>query len=74
MSQPTIIDSLGLPPLARVADLSPAIRMSRSQIWALTAKGLFPKPVKISARCTAWRRTDVERWLAARVAESGGQP
>jgi prophage regulatory protein len=74
MSEPIPVDSLGLPPLCRVADLSPAIRMSRSQIWSLTAQGRFPKPVKISTRCTAWRRADVERWLAAKVLESGGQP
>lgn len=74
MSKPSVIDSLGLPPLARVAKLSPALGMSESQIWALTAKGLFPKPVKLSRRCTAWRRADVERWLAIRITESGGQP
>ena len=73
MSEPYVIDFLGLPPLARVAQLSPAISISESQIWALTAKGLFPKPIKLSRRCTAWRRVDVERWLAARVAESEGQ-
>lgn len=74
MSEPYVIDSLGLPPLARVAQLSSVIGISESQIWALAAKGLFPKPVKLSRRCTAWRRADVERWLAIRITESGGQP
>jgi prophage regulatory protein len=65
---------LDLPPLCRVADLVPALRISRSTIWSLAATGGFPRPVKLTKGCTAWRRADVERWLAARVADSEGQP
>lgn len=33
---------------------------SRSQLWALVKKGEFPAPVKLSERCSAWRRGDLK--------------
>jgi prophage regulatory protein len=32
--------------------------------------GKFPKPVRISERCVAWIASEVESWLADRIAAS----
>lgn len=37
-----------------------AIPVSRSKWWAGVATGEYPKPVKLSERCTAWRRSDID--------------
>lgn len=34
--------------------------VSRSQLWSMVKNGSFPKPVKLSARCTAWRMQDLQ--------------
>lgn len=48
----------------------PAVRewtgLSRSSIYAMTAAGTFPKPVKLGARAVGWRESDLAAWLEAR--------
>ena len=34
-----------------------------STLWRWVNAGTFPKPVKLSARVTAWRCEDVRLWL-----------
>lgn len=45
--------------------------VSRSHWWAGVREGRFPKPVKLSDRCTAWRAEDI-RDLISRVAAARG--
>lgn len=40
------------------------IPVSRSSWWAGCRTGKFPAPVKLSARITAWRRSDIESFVA----------
>lgn len=40
------------------------IGASRSWPWKLTRAGRFPKPIKLSARCTRWRLSDIRAWMA----------
>jgi prophage regulatory protein len=46
------------------------IGISRSTLWAWTREGKFPPPVKIGPRAVGWRSTEVDAWIAERVAES----
>lgn len=39
------------------------IGASRSWPWKLARDGKFPQPVKLSARCTRWRLSDVRAWM-----------
>lgn len=39
--------------------------VSRSTWWAGVRDGRFPKPVKLSARCTAWRAEDIRALIEA---------
>lgn len=43
----------------RLNQVLEVIPVSRSTWWAGVKDGRFPKPVKLSPRCTAWRAKDV---------------
>ncbi len=45
-----------------------------STIWGWVKSGTFPKPIKLSANCTAWDAAQVEAWAQSRIAESRTQP
>ena len=40
---------------------------SRSRIYALAAKGDFPKPRKIGERAAAWLESEINQWVAQRA-------
>lgn len=44
--------------------------LSRSQRHRLMAAGLFPKKIEITPGRTAWLESDIDAWIAARVAAS----
>ncbi|KTC93373.1 phage transcriptional regulator AlpA [Legionella cincinnatiensis] len=39
--------------------------VSRSAFWAGVKSGKYPRPYKLSARCTAWRAEDIHALLAS---------
>ena len=50
--------------------------MGQSSWWRLVAQGVAPQPVKIGARFTAWRASDVLNFIeqvAAGAFEQGGR-
>jgi prophage regulatory protein len=55
----------------------PAVRartgLSRSTIYQRAAKGGFPKPILLGERAVGWIESEVEEWLAARIAASRSQ-
>ncbi|WP_354288188.1 AlpA family phage regulatory protein [Sphingomonas sp. UYEF23] len=40
--------------------------ISRSQLYALMARGHFPRAVKLSVRMVGWNRDAVEQWILSR--------
>lgn len=42
--------------------------LSKSTIWKRAGEGTFPKPVKLSDRCTAWVESEVDQWAHALIA------
>lgn len=40
--------------------------LSRSALYDLMSKGLFPRAVKLTAKSVAWREDDIANWLASR--------
>lgn len=42
-------------------------------LYALMAKGEFPKPIKLGERAVGWLESDIERWQAERIAERDGK-
>lgn len=46
------------------------LRMSRSSLYRSIADGTFPKPIKFGGK-NGWLRSDVEQYLADRIAARG---
>lgn len=44
--------------------------LPKSSLYALIAKGDFPKPIKIGARAVGWLDADVNDWIEKQVAAS----
>ena len=40
--------------------------LSRSTIYDLMAKGLFPRPVRLTGKAVAWPESVIAEWLAQR--------
>lgn len=40
--------------------------LSKSQIYALIAKGQFPPQVQLSARSVGWLQSSIEAWITSR--------
>ena len=57
-----------MPEFIRMRELLKVVPISRASIWRLARAGKFPKPIRLSERCTAWDRLEVERWIDERRA------
>ena len=60
MKSNTLLSETGFLRLPQVLAIFP---ISRSAFWAGVKSGRYPKPVKLSARCTAWRVEDIKNLL-----------
>jgi len=64
-TQPTPID-----PVLRWPEVAKIVPISRSHAHALAAQGKFPKPIKLGPRASGWLESEINAWLAERVAQS----
>ena len=46
------------------------VALSRSQIYALMARGQFPKPVRLGPASVAWVEDEITLWQEQRISES----
>lgn len=56
--------------LIRRKDVQAQTGLARSTLYKLMASGDFPAPVRITAKAVAWTRSDVDSWIAGRIAAS----
>jgi len=56
--------------ILRWPEVQARIPISRSHAHALAAKGKFPKPIKLGARASGWIESEIDFWLAERIANS----
>lgn len=54
--------------LMRLARVVEDVDLSPSTIYDMAAKGRFPRPIKISARASAWIEDEVQDWIEAKIA------
>lgn len=54
----------------RLSDVKLTTGLSRSHIYQLAAKGEFPKPIKLGEKASAWIESEVQAWMASRIADS----
>jgi prophage regulatory protein len=59
--------------LLRLPSVESLTGLKRAHIYNLAKKGEFPRPLKIGARASAWRETQVQAWIEERIraAEEG---
>jgi predicted DNA-binding transcriptional regulator AlpA len=59
--------SLAVPPalLLAIDDVCRIVGMSKSMVFALTARNEFPSPVRRGPRWTRWRANEVVAWVEA---------
>lgn len=51
----------------RIKEVVQKISLSQSTIYAMIAKGAFPKPFELTPGRVAWIEEDVDDWLATRA-------
>jgi prophage regulatory protein len=54
--------------LLRLGEVKARTGLGRSRIYALCASNDFPRPVKLGERASAWVSTEIDAWIAARIA------
>lgn len=64
--------SVTLAPIIRIAEMMALTGRRRSALYEDIAAGRMPRQIKIGPRAVGWLRSDVERWIAERVAERDG--
>lgn len=40
--------------------------LSRSTLYDLMGRGLFPRPIRLTAKAVAWPETEIVAWLESR--------
>lgn len=50
------------------------VPVSSATLWRMVKTGEFPKPIKLTKRCTAWKVEDIRAWMEARNSEVEAQP
>lgn len=63
--QPNTTDAI-----LRWPEVQARVPISRSHAHALAAQGKFPKPIKLGPRASGWLESEVNAWVAQRVADS----
>jgi prophage regulatory protein len=54
----------------RLKEVRARVPVSRSTLYSKIRLGEFPRPIRIfGARAVAWRESDVDEWISARIAE-----
>jgi prophage regulatory protein len=54
--------------LERLPQVKARTGLSRSELYRRIAAGDFPQPVKLGERASAWNASEVDRWIAGRIA------
>lgn len=55
--------------LIRVKEATQKTGMSKSSIYDLMSKNQFPKVVRLSARSVAFIESEIDEWIACRIAD-----
>lgn len=59
--------------ILRLPEVCSRTGLSRSSIYLRITRGEFPPPVSLGGRAVGWPETEIENWLAEKVATSREQ-
>ncbi len=65
VAHPSAIDSLPEVGFLRLSQVLSVFPVSKSTWWSGVRSGRYPKQVRLSQRCTAWRAEDIRSLIAA---------
>jgi prophage regulatory protein len=54
--------------LIRLPDVLERTSLKRSQLYTMMERGEFPRPIKLTARSNAWPESEVNDFIAAKIA------
>ena len=60
--------------LLRLPEVEALSGLKKTTIYQGAHAGTFPKPLRLPARCVAWRESDIATWQAQRLQALGGKP
>ena len=49
--------------LLSYADMQKFLKVSRSTVFRMAEAGEIPAPIRITAKTTRWRMSDIKRWI-----------
>src|SRR6056297_3232876 len=52
----------------RLAQVEEKSGLKKSAIYELMSKGEFPRPYRLTERAVGWKQSEIEQWMATRVA------
>jgi prophage regulatory protein len=53
--------------LLRLSEVRSRVPYSRATIYRLVASLQFPRPVSLGERAVAWKESDIDAWIQARI-------
>jgi len=53
----------------RIATVVSMVGLPKTSIYDAVREGSFPKPVKLGVRSSAWRLSEVQKWMQDRILE-----
>lgn len=59
--------------LLRLDQVEATTGLKKSTIYSLIKAGKFVQPVRITARCTAWPESAIQRWVQDRIATANSK-
>lgn len=48
--------------LLDVKQVAELLNIGVSTVWTLVKEGRFPEPIRLTSRCSRWKRSDVVAW------------
>lgn len=57
----------------RLREVEERTGLKRASIYRRGTAGTFPKPIRLGANSSGWIESEIESWLAQRVAERDAQ-
>jgi len=54
--------------ILRLPDVIERVGLKRASIYSHIAQGSFPKPISLGARAVGWLESEIDAWIALRIA------
>jgi prophage regulatory protein len=59
--------------ILRLRDVEERVGLRRANIYRRAATGTFPKPIRLGPNASGWIESEIDAWLAERVAARDAQ-